>query len=309
MEIIYEIFGFTIVPSEPLHLPLFKGSTIRGGFGNVFRKVVCALKKNDCHDCILKEKCIYAYVFETIPPSDTKYMKKYPSAPHPFVIEPPLEEKTVYNSKEDIVFNLILIGRAIDYLPYFIYTFDELGKIGIGRQRGKYKLKEVWAENERIYNSDGSIKKVTEQSSITISFDYDQMDNPNEEILIRFITPTRIVFNGHLTIDLEFHILIRNLLRRIALLSYFHCSGDPDGIDFKRIIAEASKVRVVERDLVWHDWERYSFRKKMRMKLGGFVGSVKFTGNIRPFMPLLKAGEVVHVGRATAFGLGKYEIC
>jgi len=92
-------------------------------------------------------------------------------------------------------------------------------------------------------------------------------------------------------------------------LSYFHCSGDPDGIDFKRIINVASGVKVVERNLVWHDLERYSFRKKMRMKLGGFVGSIRFAGNIRPFMPLLGAGEILHVGRATAFGLGKYEIC
>jgi len=309
LKIAWQGFNFHLHPVEEIILPNFKGSTLRGGFGNAFKRVVCALKKSECHDCLLKEKCIYAYVFETIPPPDTKYMRKYPSAPHPFIIEPPLEDKTVYDSNEDMVFRLILIGRAIDYLPYFIYTFDELGKIGIGRQRGKYKLKEVWSENERIYDSGGSIKKVTEQSSITISFDYDQTDDPDEEILIRFITPTRIVFNGHLTVDLEFHILIRNLLRRIALLSYFHCSGDPGCIDFKRIISEASKVRMVERNLVWHDLERYSFRKKMRMKLGGFVGSIRFAGNIRPFMPLLKAGEILHVGRATAFGLGKYEIC
>jgi hypothetical protein len=44
------------------------------------------------------------------------------------------------NPGDAVIFNLLLIGRAIDYLPYFIYTFEELGKVGIGKGRGKYSL-------------------------------------------------------------------------------------------------------------------------------------------------------------------------
>jgi len=309
LKIAWQGFNFHLNPVEEIILPNFKGSTLRGGFGNAFKRVVCALKKSECHDCLLKEKCIYAYVFETIPPPDTKYMRKYPSAPHPFIIEPPLEDKQVYDSNEDIVFRLILIGRAIDYLPYFIYTFDELGKRGIGRRKGKYRLKEVLSDGKVVYDHTRNIKRSFPPSYINIQFDAYQQSGQHEEIDIRFITPTRVVYNGRLTIDLEFHILIRHLLRRVALLSYFHCACDPDDLDFKTILNDASKVRVVERALTWYDWERYSFRKKRRMKLGGFIGSIRFCGNIRPFIPLLKAGEIVHVGKATAFGLGKYEIC
>ena len=49
-------------------------STLRGGFGAFFRRVVCAF---------------YSYVFETPPPDDTRMMRKYEAAPHPSVIEPP----------------------------------------------------------------------------------------------------------------------------------------------------------------------------------------------------------------------------
>ena len=43
------------------------------------------------------------------------------------------------------------------------------------------------------------------------------------------------------------------------------------------------------------------------MKMGGFVGEITFEGDIEPFMPILKAGEVLHVGKGTGFGLGKYK--
>ncbi len=43
------------------------------------------------------------------------------------------------------------------------------------------------------------------------------------------------------------------------------------------------------------------------MKLGGFIGEITFEGNIEPFMPLIKVGEVLHVGKGTGFGLGRYK--
>lgn len=103
-------------------------------------------------------------------------------------------------------------------------------------------------------------------------------------------------------------ILIRNLLRRLSLLYYFHCGGDPSEWDFKGIIERAKEVTVKNRNLRWYDWERYSGRQDTRMKMGGFVGEITFEGNIEPFMPLIKAGEVLHVGKGTGFGLGKYRI-
>ena len=43
-------------------------------------------------------------------------------------------------------FRLVLIGRAIDYLPYFLFTFIELGRTGLGPGRGQFTVAEVHAE-------------------------------------------------------------------------------------------------------------------------------------------------------------------
>ncbi len=313
MEINYGVFKFTIIPSEPLILPLFKGSTLRGGLGNALKRVVCALKNNNCANCILKEKCVYSYVFETPPHPDTKIMRKYTTVPHPFIIEPPPERKRGYTPKDAITFGLTLIGRAIDYLPYFIYTFDELGKIGIGKRKGKYELREVRGqESEVIYSSDTKTLKPFMPSIMAFPRKWESslnFDSSNSELLtLNFITPTRIIYNSHLTIDLEFHMLIRQLLRRISLLSYFHCGIDTSECDFRGIIEKSKEVAVKERNLKWYEWERYSARQDTRMKMGGFVGKITFEGDIKPFMSFIRAGEILHVGKGTAFGLGKYEI-
>jgi len=331
LRIDYKTFTFTLEAKDIILLPSFKGSTLRGGFGNAFRRVVCALRKEDCSDCILKEKCVYSYVFETPPPSDTKIMTKYTNAPHPFVIEPPLESTRVYTTGEEIRFNLILIGKAIDYLPYFVYTFDELGKMGIGKDRGKYLLNKVSVRpscspplrggdegaGELIYDFKTKTLKSFKPSVLNLEFARLNPGeaaplaslNPESEILnLSFITPTRLMYDSHFVFDLEFHILIRQLLRRVSLLGYFHCGVDPAEIDFQGIIRKAEDVQVKKRAFRWYDWERYSARQDTRMKMGGFVGDVTFEGDIAPFMPLIKAGEVLHVGKGTGFGLGKYEI-
>ena len=127
-------------------------------------------------------------------------------------------------------------------------------------------------------------------------------------VTFNFLTPTRLVYKGKLVFELEFHIIIRNLLRRIALLYYFHSEGDPTLINFKELIEKAEHIKLKETNLKWYDWQRYSKRQDVKMKLGGFIGAITFEGNFSEFMPFIRAGEVLHLGKGTGFGLGKYDV-
>ena len=319
-------FGFILEPIDTLRLPEYKGATFRGGFGYAFKKVVCALRTKECSECLLREKCIYSYVFETPPPADTRMMRKYPSAPHPFVLLPPLEDDRIYEPGERLEFRLTLIGKAVDYLPYFIYTFEELGKMGLGTGRGKFALDEVRLLKgercrvkgerdlikageceERIYSGDEKILRDKGIPPFTLHLGPYTFDLSPSTLHLLFLTPTRLKFQGELTSDLKFHVLFRNLLRRISLLSYFHC-GEELKVDFRGLIAESEKVQKKESRLRWYDWERYSTRQEEKMKLGGFMGRIDFSGDFAPFWGYLVLGEIVHVGKGSSFGLGKYEI-
>ena len=310
-------FQFVLTAVDCIYLPAYKGSTFRGGFGHAFKKVVCVNRERICGSCLLKEKCVYSYVFETPPPSDTSKMRKYPFAPHPFVITPPLEEKRTYRQNDPLCFELTLIGKSIDFLPYFIYTFDELGKMGIGKGKGKYQLEEVRAiqvgersktkDGEAIVIYSGKDKTLRNNFKVLTVDDIGLFNFSPSSLHLDFLTPTRLKYDGKLSPDLEFHILVRNLLRRTSLLSYFHCEEQLD-LDFKGLIEEAKDVKVQKENLRWVDWERYSNRQETKMKMGGFTGSIIFGGDFEKYLPFLLLGEHIHVGKGTSFGLGKYEI-
>ena len=129
-----------------------------------------------------------------------------------------------------------------------------------------------------------------------------------EQVTIEILTPLRIVHEARLTKELPFHVLVRSLLRRIGHLSYFHCGGDPSGEAFREWIALASTVKTINQDLKWFDWERYSSRQRTTMSLGGLMGRVTFEGKLTPFYPLLAAGEIIHAGKGTSFGLGRFRV-
>lgn len=306
-------FRFTIQATEEMVLPLYKGAVFRGGFGYTFKKVVCFQRgKKECSECILHNKCVYSYIFETAPPEDTKVLKLYKTVPHPFVIEPPLSDDRVTKKDERISFNLILIGKAVDYLPYFIFTFTELGKQGIGKNRSKFTLEKVESldinsESKIIYEYDNEMLQNNYSLLEASHLNHTENKKDSSHVELKFLTPFRVRFDGKITDNIEFHVLFRNLLRRVSSLSYFHCGKELE-CDFKSYIEEAKKIKTVSNDLQWFDWERYSTRQKQRMNLGGVLGTTKFGGNLEPFLQFLRLGEHIHVGKGTSFGLGRYKI-
>ncbi len=306
-------FELGLTAKDRLVLPPYKGSTLRGGFGSVFRKISCSSRDKTCSHCLLKEKCPYSYIFETSPPQSSDKLSKNSDIPRPFIIEPPLETKLDYKPKEMLRFNLILVGRGIDYLPYFLLAFKELGEVGIGKGRGKYELTRADAieiigdGSEKIYSSEDETVKNVDHSVTAPDLEEEWQRFPQGRLTINFVTPTRLKFNKTFVNTPEFHVIIRNLLRRISSLSYFH-SDEELNVNYQQLIKDARKVSLLRCSVRWVDWNRYSRRQQNKMNLGGFIGKATYSGDLERFLPLLTLGQYVHVGKGCVFGLGKYEI-
>ena len=102
-----------------------KGKAIRGGFGSTFRRIVCHANCREPESCELRNVCPYTAVFQPFVPEGSEKISKNRDIPRPFVIKPPLETKETYMPGERLSFDVVLVGKIKDYLPYFIVTFKE----------------------------------------------------------------------------------------------------------------------------------------------------------------------------------------
>jgi hypothetical protein len=336
-------YRLVIRPRDLLILPAYKGSAFRGGFGHALRRVVCPFEDGRCYRrCSQPGRCVYSYVFETPLAEEIATvfapLRGALDAPHPFVLEPPEEEQQRYSAHDRLAFHLALIGRAMEYLPYFLFTFDELGRIGLGKGKGRFQLESVFGIDTAgdVVVFKGSERRFVGRGvPLTLEDVTRRIPGKVDEVEVEFLTPARLKYGHKLTSQLEFHILFRALLLRLSLLVLCHGGGGmlplPSGgtvsalavaqyfyrdrrIDAasQRSIHEAiegAKDIAIERSaLYWRDWERYSARQDARMRLGGVMGTIRYVGALTGFLPYLSWGEYLHVGKNTSFGLGKMRL-
>ncbi|MDO9559805.1 MAG: CRISPR system precrRNA processing endoribonuclease RAMP protein Cas6 [Syntrophales bacterium] len=327
-------------------LPEYKGSTFRGVFGHALKKVVCALRREDCSDCLLRSRCVYALVFETPQPinafdrspaafnpssevssvnaaafqNETMRRSSAPGTvrqrvaapPHPYVIEPDATPQTRYRQGESFDFTLLLFGHANDYLPYFVYAFDQVGQLGIGKRidgkRATFSLREVRAGNIAVFSAEsGRIIEGAFTENLLPQGCPDDKPGAVNALEINLLTPLRLKYENHLEASLPFHIIIRAALRRISTLLDTYGAGEP-ALDYRGLVARARYIEIVSSSLRWFDWQRYSNRQDQAMLMGGMIGKIQYAGDLGEFIPLLRFCEKVHLGKQTTFGLGKFSM-
>jgi len=303
-----------IIKAEALdfmELPAYKGSVFRGAFGNAFRKTVCVAKSNSCTECILINQCLYSYAFESPVSDQSMICKNYSFAPHPFILIPPLDTRHSYEAGHIFHVELILIGKAIESLPYFIYAMIRMGELGLGKQRGQFRILSAKAMDENSKYTETIYQNETMMPIKTIlTLEHAQQKARqlrSDQIALNFITPLRIQKNGQLNDNPSFNLIMKNCFRRMTSLLYFHCQ-DQSPPFYEDAIEQSKYIQKTNSNTSWQSWSRYSSRQKKRHKLGGLIGEMRFEGDLATFLPYLVACSWVNLGKGTAFGLGKYVI-
>lgn len=315
---------FKLVAREAMPLPAYKGAVLRGGFGLALKARACLHPPSDaCTPCRMGNACAYGYAFETSPPPSGGMFRNLSDVPTPLVFDPPLVPQTVFAPGETLSFDVVLVGRGIGELPRYVHAFDDLGAMGLGARRAPFDVVRVLSMNpwgrEAALVRDGpgdgrpvvaDRRMVADAEAITAR----AAGMPRDRLTLRFLTPTRIkharAFAGEpggAHPDLEFHMLVRALLRRVSALAICHCDAEW-AVDFRAVIAAAEGVRIARSSLIWVEERRYSTRQHQDMHLGGLVDAVTYEGDLAPFLPLLAAGEQVHVGKAAVFGNGRFVV-
>lgn len=290
----------------------FAGSMIRGALFASLRELVCLTKSEICKDCIVWEQCVYSFFFETPIIKSSNYIKIKETPPHPFIIEPSYPHRHFIEKDKALSFSIILIGKGIVYLPHIICAIIRMIEKGMGKKKLKFSLENIelqQGDNKNIVIYDN--EKLMEHPIIYKSYSFFDKSYEANEVTLNFLTPLRIKHQGHLCKDLSFEILMKNILRRLTFLSLFYGEGNDkknelENENINSLLEKAKQINKVSDSTSWVDLSRFSFRQKQSMQLGGIKGKVIFEGSLSEFIPYLKLCELLHVGKNTSFGLGKY---
>ncbi len=176
-------FEFSLRTLNSFGLPDFKGSTFRGKFGHVLKHTICIVSHGKCKICELARECAYHYLFQT---KNTKGQE----VPRPFLLEPPLTGKRFFLKNEILYLNLLLMGRAIDYIPYFLYGFIKMGEEGIGMDKGRFEVFSL-----KAFNGNGEKKEIYTSDTQKLQNDFERLnlfqikEKFIPQITLQFLTP------------------------------------------------------------------------------------------------------------------------
>jgi len=305
-------YRFVAEAIEPIQLPLYTGSAWRGLLAGTAKRLFCGTGTLACDGCALWSNCAYHAVFE-LPPRDRN--GRPPVLSHPYLLQVPSPKARTLSPGEPLEIGITLIGAAHALLPNLAYTLLQAGQVGLAKGRGRFQLRRVL--RERVLGGGEWIDILADGRPVPVSEDSQPLrcPAPIDPILIQLETPLRLqrkmtaAGRSELVGVEQFDgaVFLHNLVRRLETLARDFGTGF-DPAPWRSLRAAIPQQHpLLDADLQWWDWSRYSSRQERTMKLGGITGRFSLDLSSAPALwPCLWLGQWVHVGKATSFGLGRY---
>lgn len=304
----------TFVAERAIAFPPNPVNTLRGALGYQWKRLACFQKVRErltCHGCPAETTCLYAACFETgrAHSADLAVMTGNQDLPHLLVLSAHFSPQIACPPGEPFSFGLTLFGRAVEAVPWLVQALREAGRHGLTTARVPCRLRRVATiRGQPLYDSEEErlLPWAPERLELPAP---DLDDRAPDRLTLQWVTPVSFKdrATGRVRPEVDFHRLAMSLCRRLS--AFRAIDGEPPlPWDFAALARLAREVRVAASDLAFAPWERYSTRQEARIQFGGVIGTVTYAGPLRPFLPLLTAGQILHVGRGTSFGQGRYVI-
>lgn len=287
----------------PLTLPAFPGAMLRGAYGAALRGLACMTGFRSCTGCPLRASCPYPALFE--PPgrdlAGVGMARHHEGIPPPFVLLVPDRD---VGADGHLAFGMRLFGQAIDRLAYVIEAWRRALRRGIGKDRRRGELmRVVTPEGDEVWAGEAIEAPVTQVPELA---------QAGSRVCLATRTPLRLHAGGRPVPRerLNGRLLMGAIIRRARLLAVHGEAAAQEqvrGWPISEWLAEADAMDS-RADLVWQDWYRFSARQRQRMNMGGYVGRWVLDGVVPALAPLLRLGEMLHVGKDASFGLGAYRL-
>lgn len=131
-----------------------------------------------------------------------------------------------------------------------------------------------------------------------------------QPVEVRLLSPTRLICDGKLVRgngDVPFQLLIARILDRFQGIF-----GDSTPLlrpeTRQAIESQAARVSLLESQVQWIEVPDYSSRTRSELLFGGKVGRLVYGESAAGFRPILKAGEILQMGKNPAAGCGRIQV-
>ena len=305
-------YRFTARLHDPLRLPGYAGSLLRGQFGAALRGVACMTRQPVCGGCPLQATCPYTRIFEA-PPPPAHSLQKFSAIPNAYVIEPPPIGVQDLPAGGALTFHMVLAGDALAQLALVIFAWQRALAQGLSKSRSAAELLAVdWMD------ADGAAHPIWHCDTPVLLDHPAVLDlpaapaGPLRALTLHIHTPLRLQQQGRpLRPDqLTPRALVAAVARRVALVMEFHARQSDWGCGMHEQVRLAETLDH-ETDLRWHDWIRYSSRQQQEMTLGGVLGRWTLHGSadtLAALWPRLWLGQWLHAGKNATMGMGGYSL-
>jgi len=215
---------------------------------------------------------------------------------------------------EPDVLELTLYGDAYRLYPWALLSLQRALRAGLGRQRHEWEVEEVRRvhpdrSEERLCGADLS-ELAPRLSPDLLGLTVEPYLAP-QPVEITFLSPARLLENGKLLPGHEgvpLKLLVARILDRFRGLYGDEASEILDPAIRSVVESQAERVEILCDESSWHEVPDYSARGRSELLLGGKVGRLVYGGDAAPFFPILRAGEVLHVGKNPTSGCGRIAV-
>ena len=294
LQIRYVVLHFEIQMLEDCILPQNKASALRGGMGQMLMQNNC-IRNMECSDCDFKADCLMRRIMYSPFDIRPRFVNDGESAGYIIECE---DYRTQVERGEIIEFRMILFGKTIAYFSQILQAFYQLGMTGLGSDQGRYSIiavtntnRESLLEGSNVYKDKYIIRTLDEYVN------YRLKKRRGNRML--FHTPVTIKYNGAILTEFNAEAIVRTLTRRLLMLDCF------EGIETEQLRFDTIPVIVGQRtrDI---DVKRYTTRQKRKIHMEGIRGYVDFDTIDDDLYAVMLAGEIIHIGKHTSFGFGRY---
>ena len=296
---------FTVALLEDSILPRDKVSAIRGGMGEMLLRMNC-VRDRQCGECDFETECVVQKIMYSRYERKPDFVTTGESIGYVLECENYQEN---FSAHDKLNFYLILFGKTIVHFSQIYQALSLLGEEGLGKYYAKFQIVDI-RNMEGMSVLDG---KTINMSKYVVHMLYDYLMfrtmqigtiSVETDVIMIFDTPLTLKYHAEFLQEFQMDAILTAVRRRIFMLDCF------EGIEsdiLKQGDGEGSlKIRSQECRLT--SISRYSTRKNEKMILRGLKGYALLEGLTEDLLMLLLIGELIHIGKNTSFGFGRYHL-